>query len=308
MPALFRTLLHLIRPRTLPLAVAAICCGNALAWHNHSSAWRTGVFILSLLTAVALQIVSNIANDYGDGIRGTDRLRAPDAPARLTARRQIEYRQIRRILAMAVAAAMLLGTALLAISLHSLHEWLMFLLLGGLAVFAALTYTIGRYAYGYYGLGEISVFLFFGLLGVQGSGYLQQGYWLPSGWLPATGCGLLAAAVLHINNIRDLNSDRQSGKNTLAVRLGLRHSKTLHSLLLAASLVCYGAYCRYAPTGILWVLALPLLACHLRRLYASDMPSQAGRELKSIVQLVFWINILFGMGLLLDTLLPDRIL
>ncbi len=304
MSARFSTLLQLIRPRTLPLALAAILCGNALAWHGNPAAWRLSVFLLSLLTALALQIVSNIANDYGDGLRGTDRCRAPEAPPRLTATRKIAYRQIRRILAAAVLAALLLGSTLLAVSLRQPHEWLAFLLLGALSVLAALGYTLGRYAYGYYGLGEISVFLFFGLLGVQGSGYLQQSACPSAGWLPAAGCGLLAAAVLHINNMRDLESDRQSGKHTPATRLGFARSQTLHSLLLAAALACYAAYPVRSPAGLLWLLALPLAAAHLRRLYASSTPAAAGRELPSIVRLAFFANLLFGAGLLLDSLPP----
>ena len=215
MHALFR----LIRPRTLPLAIAAVCCGNAIAWHGSPASWRGSVFLLSLLTALALQIVSNIANDYGDGIRGTDRHRAPDAPQRLTASGQISLPHIRRLLATSVLAVLLLGSTLIALSLHHPQQWLAFLLLGSLALIAALTYTLGRHAYGHRGLGEISVFLFFGLLGVQGSAYLQQGSCPPEGWLPAAGCGLLAAAVLHINNMRDIESDRQSGKTTPATRL-----------------------------------------------------------------------------------------
>ena len=200
-------LLRLIRPRTLPLALAAVCCGNAIAWHSSPASWRGSVFLLSLLTALALQIVSNIANDYGDGIRGTDRHRVPDAPERLTASGQISLLHIRRLLVASVLAALLLGGALIALSLRHPQQWLAFLLLGSLALAAALTYTLGRHAYGYHGLGEISVFLFFGLLGVQGSAYLQQGSCPPEGWLPAAGCGLLAAAVLHINNMRDIESD-----------------------------------------------------------------------------------------------------
>ena len=238
MHALFRP----IRPRTLPLAIAAVCCGNAIAWHGSPASWRGSVFLLSLLPALALQIVSNIANDYGDGIRGTDRHRAPDAPQRLTASGQISLPHIRRLLATSVLAVLLLGSTLIALSLRHPQQWLAFLLLGSLALLAALTYTLGRHAYGYHGLGEISVFLFFGLLGVQGSAYLQQGSCPPEGWLPAAGCGLLAAAVLHINNIRDIHSDRAAGKRTLANLLGFAAAKQLHTALTAGGLLCYAAY------------------------------------------------------------------
>ena len=298
MPA---ALFLLIRPRTLPLAVAAVCCGNALARHGSPAGWRVSVFLLSLLAAMALQIVSNIANDYGDGIRGTDRRRAPDAPPRLTAGGRVSLPRIRRLLAAAVLAAVLLGSALIALSLRHPQQWLAFLLLGGFALAAALAYTLGRHAYGYYGLGEISVFLFFGLLGVQGSAYLQQGSCPPEGWLPAAGCGLLAAAALHINNMRDIESDRLSGKTTPAGLLGFRRGKTLHRLLVAAALACYAAHAPQAPAGLLWLAALPACAAHLRRLQAAATPAEAGRELPHIVRLSLAVNLLFGSGLLLGT-------
>ena len=297
MHALFR----LIRPRTLPLAIAAVCCGNAIAWHGNPASWRGSVFLLSLLTALALQIVSNIANDYGDGIRGTDRHRATDAPERLTAGGQISLPHIRRLLAASVLAALLLGSTLIALSLRHPQQWLAFLLLGSLALAAALTYTLGRHAYGYHGLGEISVFLF---LGVQGSAYLQQGSCPPEGWLPAAGCGLLAAAVLHINNMRDIESDRQSGKTTPATRLGFERSKTLHRLLLSAALICYAALAPQIPSVLFWLSALPLAITHLHRLQTAASPAAAGRELPHIVRLALAVNLLFDSGLLLDSILP----
>ena len=299
MHALFR----LIRPRTLPLAIAAVCCGNSIAWHGSPASWRGSVFLLSLLTALALQIVSNIANDYGDGIRGTDRHRAPDAPERLTASGQIPLPHIRRLLAASVLAVLLLGSTLIALSLRHPQQWLAFLLLGSLALIAALTYTLGRHAYGHRGLGEISVFLFFGLLGVQGSAYLQQGSCPPEGWLPAAGCGLLAAAVLHINNMRDIESDRQSGKTTPATRLGFERSKTLHRLLLTTALICYAALAPQIPSGLFWLTALPLAATHLHRLQTATNPAAVGRELPHIVRLALAINLLFGSGLLIDSLI-----
>ena len=194
-----RTLLELARPRTLPLALAVICCGNALAYTH--GAWRFSVFLLSLLTALSLQILSNIANDYGDGVRGTDRHRPASAPRRLTASGAVSIRQMRQLLAAGVLASLSFGIALLTVSSPGWSDLLLFLLLGALAILAAITYTVGRYAYGHHALGEASVFCFFGLLGVIGSYYLQSGSYCPAVLLPATGCGLLSAAVLHVNNM-----------------------------------------------------------------------------------------------------------
>ena len=250
-----RTLIELARPRTLPLAFAVICCGNALAYSQ--GCWRGSVFALSLLTALSLQILSNIANDYGDGVRGSDRYRAASAPRRLTASGAVSIRQMRALLAAGVLASLSFGIALLAVSSPGWHGLLLFLLLGALAILAAITYTVGRYAYGYYALGEASVFCFFGLLGVIGSYYLQSGSYRAAVLLPATGCGLLAAAVLHINNMRDIESDAAVGKYTIAGKLGFARSKTFHLALLASAALCYLAYAALAPASLLWLLACP---------------------------------------------------
>ena len=175
-------LIQLARPRTLPLAFAVICCGNALAYHDGS--WHPLVFILALLTALSLQILSNIANDYGDGIRGTDRARPASAPRRLTANGNVSPAYMRRLLIVCTLASLALGIALLSVSALDWSGFLVFLGLGALAITAAITYTVGRCAYGYHALGEISVFTFFGLLGVLGSYYLQSGGWHPTLLLP----------------------------------------------------------------------------------------------------------------------------
>ena len=266
-----RILLELARPRTLPLALAVICCGNALAYTH--GAWRFSVFLLSLLTALSLQILSNIANDYGDGVRGTDRHRPASAPRRLTASGAVRIRQMRQLLAAGVLASLSFGIALLAVSSPSWSDLLLFLLLGALAILAAITYTVGRYAYGHHALGEVSVFCFFGLLGVIGSYYLQSGSYRPAVLLPATGCGLLSAAVLHVNNMRDIDSDAAVGKSTIAVKLVI------------------------APTSLLWLLACPALARHAQRIFRATDPVCAGRELKAIVLITCAINLLFSLGL-----------
>ena len=175
-------LIQLARPRTLPLAFAVICCGNALAYHDGT--WHPLVFILALLTALSLQILSNIANDYGDGIRGTDRARPASAPRRLTANGNVSPAYMRRLLVVCTLASLALGITLLSVSALDWSGFLVFLGLGALAITAAITYTVGRCAYGYHALGEISVFTFFGLLGVLGSYYLQSGGWRPTLLLP----------------------------------------------------------------------------------------------------------------------------
>ena len=220
----------LIRPRTLPLTLGVVLAAHALAAAMGAFAWPP--FALSLLTVLLLQILSNIANDYGDALRGTDANRSQNAPTRAVASGQLNAAAVRRWLMATTLAATASGVALLLVCLHGWRDWLVFLLLGALAIAAALAYTLGRRPYGYRALGEVAVFLSFGLLGVCGNVYLQT-HTLPAPvLLPAAGSGLLAANVLHINNIRDLSSDWAAGKHTLANKLGFSGSLKMHRVLL----------------------------------------------------------------------------
>lgn len=295
---LMSNLVALMRVRTLPISVAVIAVGNALAYyHGH---WRFSVFFLSLVTALSLQILANIANDYGDGVRGTDAHRSPAAPRRLTGSGAISHEQSLRYVIAAVAVTMVFGSLLLWVSAYSVDQLVLFLLLGVLSILAALFYTIGRYAYGYLGLGEVSVFVFFGLIGVCGSYALQANgiHWmiLP----PACGAGLLAAAVLHVDNIRDITSDRHCAKRTVAVRLGFGNSRHFHLLLLLLALFCYLPFALFGTfLSALWVLLLPLLGAHARNVFQAGSEARVGEELKTSVGLMFGINVCFAVGLLI---------
>lgn len=291
------TLLELARPKTLPLAFAVILIGNALAlWHGGA---RLSVFLLELATALALQIVSNVANDYGDGLRGTDTHR--QGPRRILASGLMSPAQIRTILICCALASLLLGAILLAVSHRSFAETATFLTLGLLALTAALTYTLGRYAYGYYALGEVAVFLFFGLLGVAGSYYLQTAPLPACIWLPASGAGLLAAAVLHINNLRDLDSDQRAGRQTIAIHLGFPRARRFHILLLCAGLACYLIFALiYAWQSALWLLLTPWIHAHAQRIRHLPRTQTAGNELKTIVLINFGVALLFAIGLCLN--------
>lgn len=187
--------LQLARPRTFPLAVASIVCGTSMAYAEFEqfTAKQWGIFALTLLVALNLQILSNMANDYGDGIKGTDAHRYASSPQRLTAHGQIATTTLKRVIIAWAWFTFGCGVGLIWLGFDNLTDFLLFLAFGVLAILAAMAYTMGKRPYGYRAMGEMAVLVFFGWLGVLGSAYLQLGAIRSSMWLPATGCGLLCA-------------------------------------------------------------------------------------------------------------------
>ncbi|MDO5090032.1 MAG: 1,4-dihydroxy-2-naphthoate octaprenyltransferase [Cardiobacteriaceae bacterium] len=289
--------LELIRPKTLPLAAAVITTGNALAWW-HADASPL-IYLLELITALSLQILSNIANDYGDGLRGTDTHR--QGPRRMYQSGLIGARTLRLLILFFALFSLASGILVIVLSERSPSEGLTIFAFGVLAILAAIGYTVGRHAYGYYALGEVSVYLFFGLLGVVGSYALHHMPIPPAIYLPASGAGLLAAGVLHINNLRDLDSDAQAGRKTLAIHLGLARGKQLHLILLGAALLCYLLFAllhlKTAWASLLWLILLPAILAHGKRLLHASNSAQIGGELKTLVILNLAIALLFSAGL-----------
>jgi 1,4-dihydroxy-2-naphthoate octaprenyltransferase len=258
--ARIRVWIETTRPATLPLSFASILTGSALA------AWRGGfslsITLLALLTAISLQILSNFANDYGDAAKGSDKEERL-GPLRGMQKGLIRADEMRRALWICLACCVLIGSALIWSACQSAGDIIGFLFLGLLAIVAAVTYTVGRNPYGYLGLGDLSVLMFFGWLGVSGSYHLQTHAFDMSILLPASGCGLLATAVLNLNNLRDLDADRKSGKKTLALRLGPLRARYYHIALLATALLCLSLYALLelkSLSGWLFLLAAPLLA------------------------------------------------
>lgn len=292
--------LESLRPKTLPLAFAAIVVGTTLAWWQGH--FDPLVAVLALITAGLLQILSNLANDYGDAVKGSDK---PDriGPLRGMQKGAITQAQMKRALMVTVVLSCVSGLALVAVAYQTLADFVGFLALGGLSILAAITYTVGRRPYGYIGLGDISVLLFFGWLSVMGSWYLQAHTLIPVLFLPATACGLLATAVLNINNLRDINSDRENGKNTLVVRLGPINARRYHACLLAGAWLCLALFnliSLQSVWGWLFVLATPVLVRQaryvLRETDARAMPPMLERTVKAALL----TNLLFVCGIVLS--------
>lgn len=287
-----------LRLRTLPLALASIVTGSAIAgWQGH---FKPGVAILALLTAALLQILSNLANDYGDAVKGSDD-RGRIGPLRGMQLGIISREKMRFALIIAISLSLLSGAMLIALACEKPTDILGFLVLGVLSIIAAITYTMGTRPYGYMGLGDLSVLVFFGWLSVGGSYYLQTGSFQFMVMLPASACGLLAAAVLNINNLRDIETDRQNGKNTLAVRLGPQWARYYHVFLLLSAVICLALFTlleRRNLVGWLFMLAVPALYMQARFVLHETNPSGIRPMLEKTVKCALLVNILFAVGLL----------
>lgn len=285
------------RLRTLPLAFASIALGNFLA--ASMGHFNPVIFALSLLTTLCYQILSNYANDLGDGLKGTDRDRQGER--RAVASGDITPRAMRRAVWLMALVSFLSGTTL---SIYATRQlpWLVtltFILLGLLAILAAIYYTVGKKAYGYAGLGDLAVYIFFGLVGVGGAYFLQTNVLHWEILLPASAMGFLSMAVLNLNNMRDIKSDLAAGKNTLAVRLGLSKAKAYHAILLILAFDGAFLYNRLEPTGFgqnAYFLCLPLLVIHLMRVLKAQEPKDFEPMLKFLALTTLLFALLFGAG------------
>jgi 1,4-dihydroxy-2-naphthoate octaprenyltransferase len=237
------------RPRTLPAAIAPVVLGTAAA-HLLGRA-DLALAILALLVALSLQVGVNYANDYSDGIRGTDEARV--GPVRLVGQRLAAPSNVKAAAMLSFAAAAMAGLALVGLS----EAWIM-LPLGALSVLAAWRYTGGDNPYGYRGLGEVYVFVFFGLMATLGTLYTQADAVSWFGVIGAIGVGALASAILVANNLRDIPTDIEHGKRTLAVRLGDTRTRTLYVALLTASVLAVLGMAWFEPWALLGLLAAPL--------------------------------------------------
>jgi 1,4-dihydroxy-2-naphthoate octaprenyltransferase len=292
--------LESLRPKTLPLAFAAIVVGTVLAWWQ--GYFDPLVAALALITAGLLQILSNLANDYGDAIKGSDK---PDriGPLRGMQKGAISLGQMKRALLIIIVLSCVSGLWLVSAATQTMADFVGFLALGGLSIIAAITYTVGKRPYGYQGLGDISVLTFFGWISVMGSWYLQAHTLIPAIFLPATACGLLATAVLNINNLRDIDSDRENGKHTLVVRLGPVNARRYHAGLLAGALLCFALFnliSLHSLWGWLFLLAAPLLFKQARYVLRERDPRAMPPMLERTVKGALLTNLLFVLGIILS--------
>ena len=255
------------RLRTLPLALSTILMGNALAINQSQFSYQ--IFVLCIVVTVLLQILSNLANDYGDGIKGTDNNQRL-GPIRAIQSGVISEKQMKMAIIIFSILSLIFGLWLVIISLSNPLIAIGFIALGIAAIVAAIKYTVGKKAYGYNGLGDLFVFIFFGLVGVLGTFYLQTETFSFLNILPAVAVGCFSTAVLNLNNMRDIENDKASNKNTLVVKMGLDQAKKYHLALFFWS---YLALCLFVylsspemPKLYLTIATLIVMSLHARHL------------------------------------------
>lgn len=289
------------RPRTLPLAVSGILMGNFLAAHQGLFKPLTG--LLSLLTAVLLQILSNFANDYGDSVHGADN-EDRYGPARMVLSGAISFSGMKKGVIAAGSAAFTAGLATLYVSIEVIGWPAAALLfaLGIASIIAAYEYTASANPYGYEGYGDVSVFLFFGLLSVGGAYTLQVGQFDLWTFLPAFSIGLFSAGVLNINNLRDYQTDAQSGKKTVPVRLGLQQAKVYHLWLISLGggfTLLHGLYAYEVWWQYLFLLVLSLFAINGRDIWRGKSAADFAPKLKQLSLMTFAYTLIYGASLVL---------
>ncbi|MBA4144436.1 MAG: 1,4-dihydroxy-2-naphthoate octaprenyltransferase [Cytophaga sp.] len=291
--------LSAFRLRTLPLSLSCIGMAGFLA--AAAQAFDGMIFFMCCLTTIFLQVLSNLANDYGDSVNGADHA-GRKGPQRAVQSGAITALQMKKAVGVLITLCLASGSTLLFVSFGwDVNALLFFFALGLLSIAAAIAYTVGRKPYGYIGLGDVSVLIFFGLVGVMGSLYLftKQVAWDTA--LPALSCGLFSIAVLNINNVRDIDSDRQAGKFSIPVRIGKQKAAIYHWFLLMAGLmasVVYVVLNYQSPWQFLFLLTSPLLI-RIGLAVAKKPSAELDPYLKQMALSTLLFVVLFGVGSLL---------
>ena len=283
------------RLRTLPLSISGILMGTGMALKDHFFNWT--IFILALITTLGFQILSNFANDYGDGVKGTDN-EERIGPARALQSGLLRPIDLKRGMWFTALFTLIVAILLIYSAFGSAHFKLslLFFFLGLAAIGAAIKYTVGESAYGYRGLGDVFVFIFFGLVGVLGSYFLYAQELAVFHFLPAITIGLLSVAVLHLNNMRDRLSDQKVGKRTLAVILGATKSKQYHYGLLMVAALTWVGYLQWTQAKGFYYTSLLVfipLVIHIRKIIKIKDPAALDPELKKIALTTFALSLVF---------------
>ena len=290
------------RLRTLPLSLSGLILAGFIA--KFEGYYQQDIFFLSLLTTLAFQVLSNFANDYGDGVKGTDDNR--EGEQRAVASGLISQKEMKNAIGVMVVVSLLCIAALLYVSFVPLHinYLLIFVGLGIASILAAMFYTMGKKPYGYIGLGDVFVFIFFGLVAVLGGEFLYSKSFNWWNVLPAASMGFWSMAVLNLNNMRDVKNDIKNNKITVASKLGFVKSKYYQLILMTLPFVLSAIYVVNLPgkegkISSLIFLVLIFLANSIRReIYKVKDPKEYDKFLKPVSMMALFFAILLGYGLL----------
>ncbi|MFY0654229.1 MAG: 1,4-dihydroxy-2-naphthoate polyprenyltransferase [Cyclobacteriaceae bacterium] len=290
--------LEAFRLRTLPLSLSCILMGTFLASSQGFFQWH--IFLLAVFTTVLLQILSNLANDYGDSVHGADSAER-QGPTRAVQTGAISKSAMKKAVILFSVLALACGLTLLYFTFRDQFVYLIiFLTLGLASIFAAINYTAGKKPYGYKGLGDLAVLIFFGFIGVGGTYFLfaKDINWVIM--LPAASCGLFATGVLNVNNIRDIESDEKAGKISIPVRIGRQNAVIYHWAILSIGFLLSVIYVLLNQQNIyqwMFVVTLPLFYLNGRAAQVKKDPKQLDPYLKQLAISTLVFVLLFGIGL-----------
>jgi 1,4-dihydroxy-2-naphthoate octaprenyltransferase len=292
------------RLRTLPLALSGILMGSFLALMAED--FNVRVTVLALVTALFIQIFSNFANDYGDSQKGTDNQHRV-GPKRTVQSGEITPEQMKTGMVVMIALSLIFGIWLVAEGTKGLdlRSFMLFLAFGIVALVAAYRYTAGSNPYGYAGLGDVAVFLFFGILPVAGTYFLNTHTVSVGVFLPAISIGLFSTGVLNLNNMRDIENDRNSGKRTVVVRMGSARSRYYHNSLILigwATALVFVAIVYHSVWELLFLITLPLFIRDLIKINQIKEPRQLDPFLKKLSIATLLFTLLFGIGMIMATI------
>lgn len=287
------------RLRTLPLSVSGVIVGSFMALSKNVFTWK--IFLMAIATTLFLQILSNLANDYGDSKNGKDNADRI-GPERMVQSGAITLPEMKRMIFLFCLFSLLSGISLILVSHIALFSTSFFILLGLglLSIWAALSYTIGKNPYGYSGWGDLSVFIFFGLFSVTGTYALYTGTISPDVFLPAFSVGAFSVGVLNLNNMRDYENDKNTGKKTLVVKMGPVKAKIYHIILLSTTIISAIIYLIINRIGIwggiLLVILLPIVS-HLKRISKIQEYVLFDQELKKLALIALLFSLVFGISI-----------
>ncbi|WP_350286043.1 1,4-dihydroxy-2-naphthoate octaprenyltransferase [uncultured Croceitalea sp.] len=295
----FKAWLSAARLRTLPLSISGILVGTALA--SSEGFENKQIFLLTILTTITFQVTSNFANDYGDGVKGTD---ADDrvGPQRALQSGALDKGELLAGIIISAALSFCLTVLLVytAFGIENLRHIILYMVLGILSIWAALKYTMGSSPYGYQGLGDVFVFIFFGILAVLGTKFLYTKTIDFLDILPAMTIGLLSTGVLNLNNLRDVVSDQNHGKNTVVVKMGFEKGKKYHYALLITAFLCwlFGVFfSKYGWEAWISLLFFTPVLLHLLKVVRTKVPASLDPELKKLALSTFAVALSFYLAI-----------